>query len=36
MRFRAFSPKQKQVLTWWCDPAARSRRAASTPEIPDI
>ena len=27
MRFRAFSPKQKQVLTWWCDPAARSREA---------
>ena len=27
MRFRAFSPKQKQVLTWWCDPTARSREA---------
>ena len=27
MRFRAFSPKQKQVLTWWCDPAVRSREA---------
>ena len=27
MRFRSFSPKQKQVLTWWCDPAVRGRDA---------
>ena len=27
MRFRSFSPKQKQVLTWWCDPAVRDREA---------
>lgn len=27
MKFRAFSPKQRQVLTWWCDPAVRDREA---------
>lgn len=27
MRFRAFSPKQKQVLTWWCAPGTRRREA---------
>ena len=27
MRFRAFSPKQKQVLTWWCAPKTRGREA---------
>ena len=27
MRFRAFSPKQKQVLTWWCAPGTRTRAA---------
>ena len=24
---RGFSPKQKQVLTWWCDPRTRNREA---------
>ena len=27
MRFRTFSPKQKQVLTWWCAPQTRGREA---------
>ena len=27
MRFRRFSPKQKQVLTWWCAPSTRDREA---------
>ena len=27
MRFRRFSPKQKQVLTWWCAPRTREREA---------
>ena len=27
MRFRRFSPKQRQVLTWWCDPETRGREA---------
>ena len=27
MRFRAFSAKQKQVLTWWCAPGTRRREA---------
>ncbi|OUQ61709.1 terminase [Flavonifractor sp. An112] len=27
MKFRTFSPKQKQVLTWWCDPEVRDREA---------
>ena len=27
MRFRTFSPKQKQVLTWWCAPGTRRREA---------
>lgn len=27
MRFRTFSPKQKQVLTWWCAPRTRGREA---------
>ncbi|WP_297210112.1 PBSX family phage terminase large subunit [uncultured Flavonifractor sp.] len=27
MRFRAFSPKQRQVLTWWCAPGTRQREA---------
>ena len=27
MRFRAFSPKQKKVLTWWCAPGTRRREA---------
>ncbi len=27
MRFRSFSPKQKQVLTWWCASGSRNREA---------
>ena len=27
MRFRRFSPRQKQVLTWWCAPRTRGREA---------
>ena len=27
MRFRTFSSKQKQVLTWWCAPQTREREA---------
>ena len=27
MRFRTFSPKQKQVLLWWCAPRTRTREA---------
>ena len=27
MRFRAFSAKQKQALTWWCAPGTRRREA---------
>ena len=27
MRFRTFSSKQKQVLTWWCAPKTREREA---------
>ena len=27
MRFRTFSPKQRQALTWWCHPATRQREA---------
>ena len=25
MRFRRFSPRQRQVLTWWCGPETRDR-----------
>lgn len=27
MRFRRFSPRQRQVLTWWCGPETRDREA---------
>ena len=27
MRFRRFSPRQRQVLTWWCAPETRDREA---------
>ena len=27
MRFRRFSPKQRQVLAWWCAPETRDREA---------
>ena len=27
MRFRQFSPKQRQVLAWWCAPETRDREA---------